>query len=76
MYPFGYPAVMTSGDLLEQGAPRRACRRPPWPGVRGHAPHAPGVRTRPEAPTLETAAKIEGEAGFELAITPRIEFAR
>jgi transcriptional regulator with XRE-family HTH domain len=75
MYPFGYHAVMTSGNLLEHARNAAGLSQAALAGRAGTSrPTLSAYEHGRKSPTLETAARILGEAGFELAITARIEF--
>jgi transcriptional regulator with XRE-family HTH domain len=66
---------MTSGNLLEQARTAAGLSQAALAGRAGTSrPTLSAYEHGRKSPTLETAARIVGEAGFELAITPRIEF--
>ena len=74
-YPFGYRDHMASQYVLEQAREAAGLSQAALAQQAGTSrPTLSAYERGRKSPTLETAARIVGEAGFDLAITPRIEF--
>ncbi|MEI2610623.1 MAG: helix-turn-helix transcriptional regulator [Candidatus Promineifilaceae bacterium] len=66
---------MVTGSLLEQARTAAGLSRAALAERAGTSrPTLSAYEHGRKSPTLDTAARIVGEAGFQLAITPRIEF--
>ena len=74
-YPFGYPDVVATGNLLEQARAAAGLSQAALAERAGTSrPTLSAYEHGRKSPTLQTAARIVGEAGFELVIMARIEF--
>ena len=74
-YPFGYYDHMVPQNVLEQAREVAGLSQAALAKRAGRSrPTLSAYEHGRKSPTLETAARIVGEAGFDLAITPRIEF--
>lgn len=74
-YPFGDHRVMAIGNLLEHARTTAGLSQAALAERAGTSrPTLSAYEHGRKSPTLVTAARIVGEAGFELTITPRIEF--
>jgi len=74
-YPFRYPLRMTAKNLLEQAREAAGLSQAALATLGGTSrPTLSAYEHGRKSPTLETAQRILKGAGFELTITPRIEF--
>jgi transcriptional regulator with XRE-family HTH domain len=74
-YPFGYHRAMAVGNVLEQARDATGLSQAALAARAGTSrPTLSAYEHGRKSPTLDTAARIVGEAGFDLSITPRIEF--
>lgn len=74
-YPIGYDQAMGVEHLLVQAREEAGLSQAALARAGGTSrPTLSAYERGRKSPTLETAARIVGEAGFELTITPKIEF--
>lgn len=74
-YLFGYNRLMLTQNLLERAREAAGLSQTALAKRAGTSrPTLSAYEHGRKSPTLDTAARIVGEAGFDLAITPRIEF--
>ncbi len=75
MYPFGYHGFMSARSLLAQARTAAGLSQAALAERAGTSrPTLSAYEHERKSPTLETAGRIVGKAGFELSLTPRIEF--
>jgi len=75
MYPFGYLGVVTTRNILEQARDAAGLSQAALAARSGTSrPTLSAYEHGRKSPTLDTAQRILREAGFDLAISPRIEF--
>lgn len=74
-YPFGYYEHMAAQNVLEQARQAAGLSQAALAKRAGTSrPTLSAYEHGRKSPTLDTAARILAEAGFDLTITPRIEF--
>lgn len=74
-YPFGYYGVMVERNVLEQAREAAGLSQAVLAERAGTSrPTLSAYERGRKSPTLETVQRILGAAGFDLAISPRVEF--
>lgn len=74
-YPVGYYRSVSAGNVLEQARETAGLSQAALAKLAGASRSTlSAYEHRRKSPTLDTAERIVGEAGFDLTITPRIEF--
>jgi transcriptional regulator with XRE-family HTH domain len=75
MYPFGYYGSMASRNVLVQARKAAGLSQAALARAAGTSrPTLSAYEHGRKSPTLDTAARILDEAGFELALSPKVEF--
>lgn len=75
MYPFRYPCGVDSEHLLLQARKDAGLSQAALAKVAGTSrPTLSAYEQGRKSPTLDTAVRIIGQAGFEFALAPKIEF--
>jgi transcriptional regulator with XRE-family HTH domain len=74
-YPFGYPGLVNYRNVLEQAREAAGLSQAALAELAGTSrPTLSAYEHGRKSPTLDTAQRILGEAGFDLVLSPRIEF--
>lgn len=74
-YPFGYIGAVRSANILKQARDSAGLSQAALAERSGTSrPTLSAYERGRKSPTLETAQRILGNAGFDLALSPRIEF--